>query len=81
MIEGTKARYSKSLYELKGCAICLKNGEFVDLLDGIFPEYIAQKILAFHLKKKLGIKTRDEEGEISNEFRDKQRQKRQSETL
>ncbi|EAI2796456.1 hypothetical protein EPW14_00805 [Campylobacter jejuni] len=54
MIKGEKADYSASLFEVKGTGIYFKeSGAFVDVLKGIYPDYIAQKILNFHLNKKL----------------------------
>ncbi|EJA9300130.1 hypothetical protein MUK15_001888 [Campylobacter coli] len=54
MIKGEKADYSRSLFKIKGVGIYYKeNNAFVDVLKGVYPDYIVQKILNFHLKKKL----------------------------
>lgn len=54
MIKGEKADYSASLFEIKGVSIVYKeSGVFVDVLKGVYPDYIVQKILNLHLKKKL----------------------------
>lgn len=54
MIKGVRADYSSSLFELKGVGIYSKaNDEFVDLLRGIYPSDIAQKILKHRLSQKL----------------------------
>ncbi|EIJ3108627.1 hypothetical protein R9R77_001804 [Campylobacter coli] len=54
MIKGEKADYSASLFEIKGVSIiCKESGVFVDVLKGIYPDYIAKKIIRFHLGKKL----------------------------
>lgn len=54
MIKGEKADYSRSLFEIKGVSIYYKeNNAFVDVLKGVYPDYIVQKILNFHLNKKL----------------------------
>ncbi|TKX29487.1 MULTISPECIES: hypothetical protein [Campylobacter] len=54
MIKGEKADYSASLFEVRGVSIYFKeSGAFVDVLKGIYPDHIAQKILNFHLNKKL----------------------------
>ncbi|EKY9436957.1 hypothetical protein I9A99_00510, partial [Campylobacter jejuni] len=52
MIKGEKADYSASLFEIKGVSIIYKeSGVFVDVLKGIYPDYIAKKIIRFHLGK------------------------------
>lgn len=44
MIKGEKADYSASLFEIKGVSIIYKeSGVFVDVLKGIYPDYIAKK--------------------------------------
>ncbi|TEY01257.1 hypothetical protein [Campylobacter sp. US33a] len=56
MIKGTKADYSRSLFELRGTGIYRIDrgeGEFVDVLKGVFPDYIVRKIIRFHLRRKL----------------------------
>ncbi|EAL5442234.1 hypothetical protein CWD68_00760 [Campylobacter jejuni] len=54
MIKGEKADYSASLFEVRGVSIYFKeSGAFVDVLKGIYPDHIVQKILNFHLNKKL----------------------------
>ncbi|EAH5377273.1 hypothetical protein MKH09_001112 [Campylobacter jejuni] len=54
MIKGEKADYNRSLFEIKGVSIYYKeNNAFVDVLKGVYPDYIVQKILNFHLNKKL----------------------------
>ncbi|EAC1786459.1 hypothetical protein ACXJDX_001763 [Campylobacter jejuni] len=54
IIKGEKADYSASLFEIKGVSIIYKeSGVFVDVLKGIYPDYIAKKIIRFHLGKKL----------------------------
>lgn len=54
MIKGERADYSSSLYEIKGVSIHYKeSGAFIDLLKGVYPEYIARKIFNFKLNKKL----------------------------
>ncbi|ECP5912102.1 hypothetical protein FUB23_07555 [Campylobacter jejuni] len=54
MIKGEKADYSRSLFEVRGVGIYYKqSGVFVDVLKGIYPDYIAKKIIRFHLGKKL----------------------------
>ncbi|EDP3241004.1 hypothetical protein RW308_001799 [Campylobacter jejuni] len=54
MIKGEKADYSRSLFEIKGVSIIYKeSGVFVDVLKGVYPDYIAKKIIRFHLGKKL----------------------------
>lgn len=54
MIKGVKADYSTSLFELRGVGIYSKaNDEFVDLLKGVYPLNIAQKILKYRLGQKL----------------------------
>ncbi|HEC2791241.1 TPA: hypothetical protein R2M45_001069 [Campylobacter jejuni] len=54
MIKGEKANYSASLFEAKGTSIYFKeSGAFVDVLKGVYPDYIVQKIIHFHLNKKL----------------------------
>lgn len=48
MIKGEKADYSASLFEVKGAGIYFKkSGTFVDVLKGIYPDYIAQKNHSF----------------------------------
>lgn len=54
MIKGVRADYSASLFELRGVGIYSKaNDEFVDLLKGVYPLNIAQKILKYRLGQKL----------------------------
>lgn len=48
MIKGEKADYSASLFEIKGVSIIYKeSGVFVDVLKGVYPDYIAKKNHSF----------------------------------
>lgn len=48
MIKGERADYSASLFEIKGVSIIYKeSGVFVDVLKGIYPDYIAKKSFVF----------------------------------
>lgn len=48
MIKGEKADYSRSLFEVRGVGIYYKqSGVFVDVLKGIYPDYIAKKNHSF----------------------------------
>lgn len=54
MIKGEKADYSRSLFEVRGVGIYYKqSGMFVDVLKGVYPDYIAKKSFVFIWVKSL----------------------------